>query len=287
MGEKLFSKTKATEYTIPISKSLSLRLYSDTRPHYLHIADLQKGLIFLYREAELVGEGVGFGVPIARYRDKTYFPGSSTMHILQKDDCTKIIKQFVLDIVFERRFGKFKIENKAMHKLSRLSDELYMKHSQWRLPLIELYNLSKNIGAQDSFVKGKPRGKVAVFYRIDLPFIHVKADFKSLEKNDLQKLFMLNEQGSRFFRKYRDSNGTTLLDEQIGAWEKAEADWAFISNKSGEHGFYLWKVEDSILYRGREFLKGTLDWVGLDYEIIPGKTCFEYDIEIFGSQRRR
>lgn len=287
MGEKLLTKTKTTEYTIPISKSLSLRLYPDTRPHYLHIANLQKGLIFLYQEAELVGEGVGFGVPIVRYQDKTYFPGSSTMRIFQKDDCTRAIKQFVLNIVLERKFGRVKMENKAIRRLTRLSDELYMKHSQWRPPLIALYNLSKSIGMQNSFVQVKPRGKVDVTYRIDPPRVHVKADFKSLEKSDLQKLFMLNEQGSRFFRKYHSSNGTTLLDEQIGAWDKVEADWACISNKSGEYGFYLWKVKDSILYRGREFLDGVLDWVGLDYEVSPEKTCFEYDIEILGSPKRR
>jgi hypothetical protein len=50
--------------TIRISDLISLRVYHDTRPHNLKIANLQKGLIFVYERNELVGEGTGFGLPI-------------------------------------------------------------------------------------------------------------------------------------------------------------------------------------------------------------------------------
>jgi len=274
-----------TEYMIPFSEFLSLRLYSDTRPYYHHIANLQKGLILVNQAAELVGEGAGFGVPIVRYRNKTYFSGSSTVQTFQKGSCTSVIKRFVLDTISEKRFRKVRMENKMMHKLTTHLDELYRKHRHWRL--LTLANLSKSVGVQTGFVQVKPIGNVTVTYRIDPPLIRVKADLKLLEKGGLQKIFLLNEQGSRYFRRYCDSNGAVLFGKEIDAWENVEADWACVSNKSGEVGFRLWKVKDAVLYRGREFLKGTFDWIGLDYEVSPEKTCFEYDIEILGRSKRK
>jgi hypothetical protein len=47
-------------------------------------------------------------------------------------------------------------------------------------------------------------------------------------------------------------------------------------------GFRLWTTKNSVLRRGREFLKGSLDWVGLDYEVNPATAVFEYLIEILG-----
>lgn len=281
----MLTKTQTTEYTIPISEILSLRLHSDTRPKIHHIANLQKGLIFVYHGTELVGEGTGFGVPVARYRNKTYFPGSSTVQILQKDEQTTVVKQFTLNMVFERRLGKAKIENKITHKFTRLVAELYEGHKYWR-PVFQ-QRLSTHIGLKTSFVQVKPAGKVAVTYRIDPPCIHVETDLKLLKRSNLQRIFVLNEQGSRHFRKYTDSNGTVWFDKHIGAWDKVQAKWACISSGSGEIGFRLWKVEDAILRRGREFFEGTLDWVGLDYEVSPKKTCFEYDIEILGSPKQK
>lgn len=260
-------------------------MYSDARPKYLHIANLQKGLIFVYRNMELVGEGTGFGVPIVLYQDRTYYPGSSTLRIWQENDCLMVAKQFVLDMISEIRFGDIKTENKIIRKLIRVSDELYMKHKHLRLLI--LVNLSKKFGAHRSFVKVKPRGSIDVTYRIHPPRIRVEADFTSLERRDLQKIFLLNEQSSRYFRKYEDSDGTVLFDKQIGEWEIVESEWACLSDKGGAVCFRLWKVEDAVLHRGREFLENTLDWVGLDYEVSPNKTCFEYDIEIFGSCARK
>lgn len=284
-GERLLTKAEMKEHTIQISELLSLRLYKDTRPYSHHIADLQKGLILVYRGAELVGEGTGFGMPVVRYQDKTYFSGSSTMQTFQEGDCTTAIKQFVLDIVSEKRLRKTKIENKILHKFATHMAELYQRKRHWRVLTIK--NLSKRMGVQTNFARVKPTGNITVTYRIEPPLIRVKADFKPLKKKGLQKIFLLNEQGTRAFRKYCDSDGTVLFDKHIGAWENVEADWACISNKSDKVGFRLWKVKDATLRRGREFLEGTLDWVGLDYEVGPEKACFEYDIEIIGSLKKR
>ncbi len=267
------------KYTIPISDFFSLRLYSDTNPHHQHIADLQKGLILVYKGIELVGEGTGFGVPVARYRSRTYFPGSSTVQVLHKKECTIVHKQFVLDTVLEMRFRHVRIENKAIRSFARYMAELYKKHRHWR-PVLQ-QNFLKYLGTQDRFVKAKPAGNVTVTYLLDTAIVNVKADFEFLKRDNLEKICLLNEQSSRFFRKYFDSNGIVLLDKQIGEWEKVESEWACISNASGEKGFRLWKVKDTLLYRGREFFGGSLDWVGLDYEVGSEIKNLEYNIELF------
>jgi len=173
------------------------------------------------------------------------------------------------------------MENKPMHRLTTYVNELYRRHRRWRL--LTLANVSRSLGWQTSFVKVKPIGTVTATYEVIPPLIRVRISFDSLRKNGLESIFLLNEQSSRFFTEYHDSSGIVLSNKQIGAWEKVEADWASISNDTSKTGFRLWRIEDTVLYRGREYLNETFDWAGLDYETGPKKTCFEYDIEILGS----
>jgi len=285
VGENLLTETKARECTIPISRFLSLRLYPDNRPCNRFIAGLQKGLVFVYQGKEMIGEGTGFGVPIVRYGDKTYFPGSATMQIFQRNGSTVATKDYALNMVSEKTFGGAKIDNRLMHRLARLQEAIYQKHRQLSPIMLRSWHMSNRIGVRINFVQRKPIGDVLVTYQVDSQIVHVKADFRLTEKNRLQRIFLLNEQGARFFRKYYDSNNTVLFDEEIGAWEKVEADWACVSDKGREAGFRLWTVKDSILHRGREFLAGSLDWIGLDYEAGPDRTNFGYEIETFGSSK--
>lgn len=276
------TENQASDYTIPVTEDTSLRLYSDTRPHNHHIANLQKGLILVHKGTEHVGEGAGFGVPVARYLSKTYFSGTSKIHVSKRGDCPTVTKQFILDMISQKQLGAVKIEKKPVHKLTRYVDELYRKHR--RLRLLTLAKLSRSLSYQTSFVKAKPVGSVDVTYRIKAPILQVDVRLDMLVKDKLEAVFLLNEQSSRFLREYVDSSGVVLLDRQIGAWEKVEADWACMLNDRSRIGFRLWKTKDADLCRGREYLKDTFDWAGLDYEIRPETTRFAYEIELIGSQ---
>jgi hypothetical protein len=141
----------------------------------------------------------------------------------------------------------------------------------------------QRIGYGRVFLRTALKGRVDVTYTIEESHIHVKADAKPVNKEELRKIFIFNEGSSEFFRRYNDSTGLELCDREIGAWTPVEADWAAISNPRGNVGFRLKNVRSGCLRRGREFLEGSLDWIGLDYETSPRNLLFEYDIEILGT----
>jgi hypothetical protein len=267
--------------TIRISDLISLRVYRDTRPRNLKIANLQKGLILVYEGNELVGEGTGFGLPVLVCSDQTYFSGSSTIRVSQQDDRWSIHKEFIMDRTARNRFKNITLENRLARDLVAYLPRLYQMHPKLRF--LRLKGVTQRIDISTSFVQTKPIGKVNVIYAIDKQRISISADFKNLERDKLEKMFMLNEQGSRFFRKYSDSQRTQLEDSKIGAWDGIQAEWASLKLTDNEVGFRLWKKKNSILRRGREYLKDSLDWVGLDYELSPETLLFEYPIEILGA----
>jgi hypothetical protein len=268
------------EHTVSLSDLVALRVYSDTRPHNWKTADLQKGLIFIYDGMEMVGEGTGFGVPIVKYKDETFFSGFSRLHVCKQPEATVICKEFAMNKVARNRFRNITLENQKARTFLDRSAELTQKHKHWQS--LPLKNLRMHLGIKASFVDTPSMGKINVTYTIKKEHVSVKADFKNIKREKLKNIFMLNEQGSRFFRMYTDSDATKSVDEKIGAWNQVKAQWANITDLNGEVGFRLSNVSESILRRGREFLKDCVNWVGLDYEVDPKHAQFEYGIQIIG-----
>lgn len=268
-------------HTVPISNSAAIRVYSEAKPHNLKIADLQKGLILVHNGTETVGEGTGFGLPVLIYSDETYFAATSKVHIAQRGNRWVIKKEFIMDRIARNAFRNVILENRKARDLIAFLARLYQVHPQLRF--LTLKDMTRRVNISTTFLKAKPPGKVTVTYTIDERFVFVEADFSHVKKEKLEKIFILNEQGSRFYRKYLDSTGTQLTDDRIGAWDGINAEWACLMTLSGTLGFRVHKVEDAVLRRGREFLRDSLDWVGLDYEVSPGNAVFEYSIEIVGA----
>src|SRR3990172_9435963 len=193
------------KHTIPISSSVALDVYSNTKPCNLKIGNLQKGLIFTYDRTEKVGEGTGFGFPVLVYPKETYFSSSAEVWMKKTSGSIKIKKEFIL-----------------------------------------------NMGVQSTFVKTVSIGKLPVTYEITNCAVNVKVDFRQLRKKHPRKIFVLNEQSASFFRRYADSQGSVLVDGQIGAWDTIDADWACLTDLKGRVGFRLWNVDGCVFRRGRE-----------------------------------
>jgi hypothetical protein len=277
-------------HTHSISDSISIRIYSDTKPHNLKIENLQKGLILLYKGEEVIGEGVGFGVPIAKYSDETVFSGSSSLRVRTTENSVEIRKEFIMDLVIRDTLRNLKLENPRIRTLleciSTLYKKRYQSHLSFARPILLGRSLLFKFGVKSNFIKSTPKGAIVVTYIIDRNRILVKLDLSLIDRINLGRIFILNEQGAHFFRTYSDSESVKLNDDEIGAWNDVTAQSAKISNNQDKIGFGLKNIEGTKLRRGRELIEGFLDWVGLDYELGAEYSHFEYEIEVSGDQIR-
>jgi hypothetical protein len=271
---------KVDECTVPLSGHVAVRAYSDTRPHNLHLAVLQKGLVFVKGEIEAIGEGTGFGVPILRYADHLYFSGSSDLYLLNRDGHNVIRKEFLMDTIPKKRIGNVNLEGWSLISLFECAEELYRRHR--RLRFLTLKSLSNAMGLRSQFVRTAPVGKVITTYRIWRDSIQISTDIGHVRAQGLEKVFVLNEQGSRYFSRYSDSEGTVLTGKEVGAWDDVDAESASITDPHSGVGFRLYRRGNSVLRRGREYLRGHLDWIGIDYEVDPKGPMFAYGIDILG-----
>jgi len=267
-------------YTTDLSRLVSLRVYSSTEPCNLKIANLQKGLVFVHNGVEQIGEGAGFGLPVLMYENETCFSGSSTVTVIREGSSTKIRKEFLMDRVARNKFRSLHLQNKEVRTLMRYLSLLYQKNKFCRL--LALRKLTLNFGFESAYMKASPLGKLAVTYEISKRSIDVKLEYNNLERKHLQKVLLLNEQSANFFRKYSDAKRSSAVDDQIGAWEKVNSEWACLLNLRSGIGYRLWDIENTVLRRGRETIPNFLDWVGLDYELYPQNDFFEYKIELLG-----
>jgi hypothetical protein len=274
---------KTEKHTIPLSKSIALKVYSNTKPYNLKIATLQKGLILTYNGKERVGEGTGFGFPVLIYPKETFFSSTATVSMAQTLESIKIRKEFYMDRAARNKLGNVHLENQKARAVMRYLTDFYQKNRRFRYLSLKAFFV--RMGVESTFVKTDVIGKVAVTYDISDWVINVKVEFHNLHKVRPKKVFVLNEQSARFFRKYSDAHNVSLVDKQIGAWDDVSPEWACLTDVQGQVGYRLWRVNGSILRRGRETMNNRLDWVGLDYEVDPDMDAFEYKIKILGGAR--
>jgi hypothetical protein len=273
--------------TVELSERISCRLYSDTRPHCLETAPLQKGLVLTVDGQEVIEEGVGFGAPVVLYRDEPYFSSSAECSVLNDGDHKVLVKSFLMDTVSRKRLGKTVYVNDRFYMLLHKGfHKVYMKNSILTPFFNRLIELTKLFGVNTEFVKVKPRGRVTFTYEFQPDSVAVEVSFEQLDKDDCEEIVVLNEQGASFFRKYSDSNGLTLVDGQIGAWVDVEADEASLSDARETLGFSLRKVQGAVFFRGREKIRKRYSWVGLGYSIRPPFSTLRYSIKLKTRFRR-
>jgi hypothetical protein len=273
-----YKRLKTEKYMVPLSTAVTLGVYCNTKPHNLKIADLQKGLILSYNGKERVGEGTGFGCPVLISPKETFFSGSSKVFVMQTTNSIKIRKEFYMDRKARNKLGNIYLENQKVRTFIRYLTDFYQKNSRFRY--LSLKGFFVRMGVEATFAKTAAVGKVAVTYKLSNNLVNVKVDFHDLRKVRPQKIFVLNEQSAKFFRRYFDACSVNLVDKQIGAWNVVRSEWACLTSLQGQVGYRLWKVDGSILRRGRETMNNCLDWAGLDYEIAPDSEVFEYRIDI-------
>ena len=258
-------------YTHRAGWDLDVRVYPDRRPGNLEIAGLHKGLILVQSGAELVEEGAGFGVPVARFKDKTFFSGSASLTLLEEGPPPVIQKSYILDTVSVRSLrGGGRISDAFYHPLHRAFTRAYLSRPGFRRLLNKVIEARKAVGVTTGFVKAAPRGVVDVRYTLREGLIEVEADLNRVSEG-CEEVVMLNEQGASTFRRYRDDGGLDLLDDAMGAWDRIEAYKGTLSDAGGRLSFSIDKPSSSqVMYRGREKTRDRLSWTGIALSMKPG-----------------
>lgn len=275
------NRFSAPPFTIPTSTRAAIRVYWDSRPHNLEIASLQKGLILMLDNHELIEEGAGFGVPVVKYVNKTYFSSSAESTVEQKDNRCTVVKTFALDAIARKRIGKSAYINHGTYRFfQKLFEKEYLRRKNLSFFFNKLMEFRRTVGIQTEFVKVRPKGKISIKYTVDQNIIKIHVDLTDLEKAGCQEILILNEQGVTFFRKYTDTRGLQLFDEKIGGWEKVNANEASLSNVQESLKFTLAKQKASSLFRGWEKTKGRFAWTGLSYSLTPDHSEFYYVIKL-------
>jgi hypothetical protein len=267
--------------TVSLDGFVSCRLYEDTRPHCLEIAKLQKGLVLLVNGKEVVEEGAGFGTPVALYEDRPYFSSSAEVTVEKLEDRKVLTKSFRMDTVSRKRFGKrFYLHDGVYIFLHKSFHRVYTRKGKLTPLLTKVIELRKALRIKTEFQQTEPKGTITVKYTCLPSAIEVEVQLSQLDHRGCKEILILNEQGTSFFRKYSDSNGLKLVDEQIGPWEKVNAEEASLSNMSETLAFSLKKTDGAVLQRGREKVQKRFSWVGFSYSLRPNTSAFRYVIEL-------
>lgn len=269
-------------WTTGIDRDIGVRIYSDTRPHNLDGAPLQKGLILLLEEKELIEEGMGFGAPVVDYADRTFFSSDAQTVVSDEGQEKIVMKTFKLNSVLRKQLssGPY-IESVLYNPIARRLIDRYRgggmePQFKFIMSLINMLNIHTR------FQKTKARGDIILTYRIRHRTINIEVNLTGLHRNGCRNIIILNEQGSAFFTRYQDGSGLILRDNQIGPWEKIRAPHASFSDTDGNLMFELENSGDAELFRGREMVRGRLAWAGLDYILDPSTDRFWYSIKLGG-----
>ena len=71
-------------------------------------------------------------------------------------------------------------------------------------------------------------------------------------------------------------------DWEICGWDLVTTQSARIMDKNNRVGFRLRNVEGTLLPRGKEMVRESLNWIDLDFEFTPEDHKFEYKTEVLG-----
>ncbi len=247
----------------------------------METASLQKGLVLTLDGEELIEEGLGFGAPVVKYRDKTYFSSSAEISIERTASTRRVSKTYVMDAVSRKKFWRATyIDDGVYSSIRKTFAKAYLSKknlSPYFNAVMELRQLAK---IKTEFLKVKPRGTVTVTYEVKPTQIEVSVDFSDLSLSRCDEILVLNEQGSSAFQKYVDANGLTLLGRDIGAWDAVAADWASLVNVKGQLSFSLRRMRGAKLFRGWERTKNRFSWAGLSYSLKPTCGTLNYTVEL-------
>lgn len=242
---------------------------------------IQKGLILVHDNKDLSEEGVGFGVPVLKFGQKTIFPGNGCITIRKDEERTFVNIDYDLNLAEMIYVKGRRIESRIFYKIIESLSTLHRKYPFSRKLLTHgSIAVRRAFGIETRFEKISPAGSVRVEYNIGIEgIIHVSADLSTV-KTECTEVMIMNEQGADYFDTCYDSKGTLLTGNEIGSWRETFSNEVSFIDSHDNIAFTLSRVGGSKMFFGRELVANRLAWSGLAYSLSPHRSNFEYDIRI-------
>jgi hypothetical protein len=238
-------------------------------------------LVLIAHAAELIEEGAGFGVPIAKYTDKTYFSTNAEVYVKRiTEENVVLTKVFFLDAVSKKQVRGANINDSFYTVFHRAFEKAYLNRPFLRPVFDWTMKVRNELGVTTQFIRLSPKGEVVVTYDCFPNTVKVNVDLSGVEKASCREILILNEQGAEVFRRYSDSEGVVLYDRQIGGWAKVTAKNAAFSDTGRCVSFSVENEEAASLYRGWERVKDRFSWAGVTFGLSPVTSSFNYKINI-------
>jgi hypothetical protein len=246
---------------------------------------IQKGPVLTAGTDDLSGEGVGLGVPVAKFAHRAVFPGRARVieQLVDGHLCTWVVD---FDLNLEERVALKSGESIQNDSFYWLKERFAGLHKAVPISrrLIEDFNRALRFtwGLSTTFETTSSAGIARVSYTIDQreSVFRVNVDASRLNNIGSTEIILLNEEDGGFFDRYSDSNGLELFGKEIGTWEETVADYVTLADSRHNVSLSLARVPRSTMYRGREVAAGRLSWAGVAYVLAPRYVDFEYEITI-------
>lgn len=157
------------------------------RPDY-PTCRLQKGLLLAFRDKDISGEGIGFGVPILKSGNKTFFPGSARITTLRESEMVSVTVDYDLNLVEKKALKGKNIEYRYFYAITENLSRLHRSYPRIRKMLMHGSNfLRRFFGFETLFEKIDTHGIVGVRYEIhkEEGIIQINVDASGIEKKRL------------------------------------------------------------------------------------------------------
>jgi len=240
-------------------------------------AGMAKGLFLSYDDEVYAGESAGFGLPVWKTAQLTFFPSLLTAGWLGRNVFEKVYR---LDRVVCWELLGIRTPLIFSVLLERLT-RLYMQQRRHQQLLLKLRNTLLLLLRMEIVMRqGSSQGECRVSYQTGQRKLVVSVDGRSLEGGG--DLILLNEVAGIPFSRLRI--GQLIQDgNNIPAWRSYPFS-AVLENPSAGISFYLSPVCRTIphnwrLAGGREVGRG-LNWAGL--ALSAEKQCFSYEVHLLG-----
>jgi hypothetical protein len=270
---------------LPLGDGISLQIAAGTNHDASYpTGKMQKGWVLFCNGKDLSEEAVGFGVPILKRGLQTVFPGEVELQVDSTNPKNKVTARYKLNLEEKiARPGSGSINNRLVYAGKNMLAGMIRGFPAVRRLLTNTSSLLRStFGWQTTYEPAGYSTNVTLTYIIDDAAGTILTELMNVDSipDGITEIIMMNEQGAHHFDQYRDADGVSLHDGEIGCWDEVTASRAAFMSSSQRISFSLAQVKGARLFLGRELIGSRLAWSGFGYTFPPSLNHFRYEVTI-------